>query len=53
MLKRKKNIGLNEQRRIDELFIRHDWDIKKIGCSKKNYLKHLLGEMTFMLSMTP
>ena len=28
MLKRKKNIGLNEQRRIDELFLRHDWDIK-------------------------
>ena len=28
MLKRKKNIGLNEQRKIDELFRRHDWTLK-------------------------
>lgn len=27
MLKRKKNIGLNEQRRIDELFLRHGWAV--------------------------
>lgn len=28
MLKKKKNINLNEQRRIDELFLRHDWTLK-------------------------
>ena len=28
MLKRKKNIGLNEQRRINELFLKHDWILK-------------------------
>ena len=40
-----------------EVFYIKKWGLeshlKKIGCSKKNYLKHLLGEMTFMLSLTP
>lgn len=28
MLKRKKYIGFNEQKRIDELFLRHNWSLK-------------------------
>ena len=27
--------------------------LKRIGCDKKNYVRHLLGEITYALTLTP
>ena len=27
--------------------------LKKIGCERRNYVRHLLGEVTYALSFTP
>ena len=51
-------VDKDKRRKIrQEVFYIKKWGVEshlqKIGCSKKNYLKHLLGELTFMLSLTP
>lgn len=58
VVNQKLSVDKNKRRRIrQEVFYIKKWGIeshlKKIGCDKKNYLKHLLGEMTFMLSLSP
>lgn len=58
VVNQKLQVDKDKRRKIrQEVFYIKKWGLEshlqKIGCSKKNYLKHLLGEMTFMLSLTP
>ena len=58
VVNQKLQVDKDKRRKIrQEVFYIKKWGLEshlqKIGCSKKNYLKHLLGEMTFMQSLTP
>ena len=58
VVNQKLQVDKDKRRKIrQEVFYIKKWGLEshlqKIGCCKKNYLKHLLGEMTFMLSLTP
>lgn len=58
VVNQKLQVDKDKRRRVrQEVFYIKKWGLashlKKIGCEKKNYLKHLLGEMTFMLSLSP
>lgn len=58
VVNQKLQVDKDKRRKIrQEVFYIKKWGLEshlqKIGSSKKNYLKHLLGEMTFMLNLTP
>lgn len=58
VVNQKLQVDKDKRRKIrQEVFYIKKWGLKshleKIGCEKKNYLKHLLGKMTFMLSFSP
>lgn len=58
VVNQKLQVAKDKRRRIrQEVYYIRKWGLQnhleKINCDKRNYLRHLLGEMTFMLSLTP
>lgn len=58
VVNQKLQVDKDKRRRVrQEVYYIKKWGLKshleRINCTKDNYLKHLLGELTFILSMTP